>query len=305
MLRFIFIFSVFLFISCVETPVESSTINRTKTVISKKNTQENPSIDSTNHHIYPWLENYELKNNLVNQIIVPEGFKRTTLDKNSFSDWLRHLPLKEKNAKVLLHNGKEKYNQNVHFRVIDIDTGKRDLQQCADATMRLKADYHYSQKEYNHIHFNFTSGHRVAFEDWAKNKKPIVRGNKVTFSSASTKTDYSYQNLKKYLRQIFTYAGTASLSKELVAVSIKNMQIGDLFIQGGFPGHAVIIVDMAINKQGKKLFLLAQSYMPAQDIHILKNNQNPHLNPWYASDFGDVLETPEWQFSKSDLKRWK
>ena len=38
------------------------------------------------------------------------------------------------------------------------------------------------------------------------------------------------------------------------------MGIGDVFIEGGFPEHAVIVVDMAINeKTGKKLFLLARA----------------------------------------------
>ena len=95
------------------------------------------------------------------------------------------------------------------------------------------------------------------------------------------------------------------MSKELVAVPVKNMKIGDLFIQGGFPGHAVIVLDMAVNEQGQSIFLLAQSYMPAQDIHILKNNQHPENSPWYSTDFGEYLETPEWRFSRNDLKRWE
>ena len=53
------------------------------------------------------------------------------------------------------------------------------------------------------------------------------------------------------------------------------MQIGDVFIKGGFPGHAVVVLDMAENdRTGQRVFLLAQSYMPAQDIHIMKNPTN-------------------------------
>lgn len=305
MCKILLVLNLLLLVSCVEPPTESSPVVPSESPTLIKNTVENITIDSSIHHIYPWLETYDYQSNIVNQIPVPDGFTRTKLAQNSFADWLRHLPLKNKNAKVLLHNGQEKFNQNVHERVIDIDTGKRDLQQCADATMRLKASYHYSKKEYANIHFNFTSGHRVAFEDWAKQKKPIIRGNKVTFSAPTNKTDYSYQNFKKYLQQIFMYAGTASLSKELVAVPVENMKIGDVFIQGGFPGHAVIVLDMAVNEEGQSVFLLAQSYMPAQDIHILKNNQAPKNSPWYSTDFGDDLETPEWRFSRNDLKRWK
>jgi hypothetical protein len=82
-----------------------------------------------------------------------------------------------------------------------------------------------------------------------------------------------------------------------------EMQIGDVFIEGGFPGHAVIVVDMAENKEnGEKVFLLAQSFMPAQDIHVLKNPNNAGLSPWYALDFGRTLRTPEWRFKDKDVR---
>jgi hypothetical protein len=122
----------------------------------------------------------------------------------------------------------------------------------------------------------------------------------------SAKPDYSYQNFKRYLIMVFRYAGTYSLSREMKSVSdINQMKIGDVFIKGGFPGHAVMVVDMAVNnKTGKKLFMLVQSYMPAQDIHILNNPTAPASTPWYDLDFGEMLSTPEWIFSKEELKRF-
>ena len=112
------------------------------------------------------------------------------------------------------------------------------------------------------------------------------------------------------MRWVFMYAGTASLSKEVQRVpDLKEMKIGDIIIQGGFPGHAVIVVDMAYHPEtGKKLFLLAQSYMPAQSIHILKNMRNEELSPWYSIDEcleeGAVL-TAQWNFLTTDLGRFK
>ncbi len=105
---------------------------------------------------------------------------------------------------------------------------------------------------------------------------------------------------------VFSYAGTHSLSKELKNIeNLEDIKIGDVFIKGGFPGHAVIVMDVAKHKNsGKKIFLLAQSYMPAQDIHILKNPNNTALNPWYSTDFEDKLYTPEWTFDKNQLKKW-
>jgi hypothetical protein len=256
---------------------------------------------------YPWLsEEYKLGNALVNQISLPKGYHRMNVAEGSFGQWLRFLPLATKGEKVMLHNGQQKPYQAGAFRVVNIDIGRADLQQCADAIMRLKAEYHYSRGEYSKIHFNYTSGDRVAFEDWRKGKKPIVKGNRVSFSAPTGKTDDSYSNFRKYLNNIFMYAGTASMSKEVKKQSLKELKVGDLFIQGGFPGHAVLLVDVAVHeKTGKKLFLLAQSYMPAQSIHILKNFEHQSdLSPWYPEDFGAVLHTPEWDFAASSLAKF-
>ena len=104
---------------------------------------------------------------------------------------------------------------------------------------------------------------------------------------------------------IFAYAGTLSLSKEMISIDIKDIQIGDVFIQGGSPGHAVIVVDMAVDSGNNKVFLLAQSYMPAQDIQILVNPNNKKISPWYNLDFEGDLVTPEWTFKKNSLKRFE
>ena len=108
------------------------------------------------------------------------------------------------------------------------------------------------------------------------------------------------------MNTIFNYAGTSSLSKELKKVSdISDIKIGDVFIVGGFPGHAVLVIDVCVNSvSGEKLFLIQQSYMPAQDIHILKNLNNAIQSPWYSVRFASDLETPEWTFSKDQLMRF-
>lgn len=104
------------------------------------------------------------------------------------------------------------------------------------------------------------------------------------------------------------YAGTASLSKELTTFPFLSLQPGDVFIQGGSPGHAVIVADVAIHpKTKKKVFLLAQSYMPAQQIHLLTNPANRDLSPWFelSESVSGKLLTPEWIFAENNLKRFK
>ena len=151
------------------------------------------------------------------------------------------------------------------------------------------------------ISFNFTSGDTASFRAWINGMRPVIEGNSVQWTE-SNKIDSSYKSFREYLDVVFTYAGTHSLARELKSKNIRNLAAGDVFIQGGFPGHAVIVVDVAENEAtSERVFLLAQSFMPAQDIHILKNPLDADLSPWYSLDFGDSLKTPEWDFSVNDL----
>lgn len=244
------------------------------------------------------------ENTIQQRFQLPKGFVREEESKTSFDYFLRNLPLKPLGSNVLYFDGTTKPNRNVYEAVVDLPIGKQDLHQCADAVMRLRADYFYSQKQYDKIHFNFTNGFRADFSKWAAGYRIAIKGNKTSWIKTAKPSD-SYETYWKYLEKVFMYAGTASLEKELKPINALDIKIGDVFIKGGFPGHAVIVVDMAVNpKNNQKIMLLAQSYMPAQEIQILKNPNNSSLSPWYAVDFGTSLQTPEWTFSSSQLKRF-
>jgi hypothetical protein len=245
-----------------------------------------------------------LENTIQERFQPPQGFVREEESKTSFGYFLRNLPLKHSGSNVLYFDGTVKSNRNVYEAVVNLPIGKQDLHQCADAVMRLRADYFYSQKQYDKIHFNFTNGFRVDFSKWAAGYRIAIKGNKTSWVKTA-KPSNSYETYWKYLETVFMYAGTASLEKELKPINVLDIKIGDVFIKGGFPGHAVIVVDIAVNlKNNQKVMLLAQSYMPAQEIQILKNPNNSSLSPWYAVDFGTSLKTPEWTFSSSQLKRF-
>ncbi len=239
------------------------------------------------------------------RFIAPEGYERVIPKSNSYADYLQNLPLKPTGTAVKYYNGETKPNRGIYDAVVDMEIGTKNLQQCADAVMRLRGEYLYKTKQYSSIHFNFTNGFRVDYTEYMKGKRMVIDGNK-TYWKQSSNPSNTYQDFRKYMDLIFTYAGTLSLSKELKPVSLKDIQIGDVLIQGGSPGHAVTVVDMSINpKTGDKLFLLAQSYMPAQDIQILKNPNSSKLSPWYSASFSGKLRTPEWVFTSTDLKRFE
>jgi hypothetical protein len=252
---------------------------------------------------YAWLPAEKMFERLEQRFAPPPGFKRVPVERGSFAEWLRGLPLKPAGAQVLLHDGRLKERQDVHAATIDIDVGRRDLQQCADAIMRLRAEYLFSVGRLGDIAFNATSGEAMPFSRWARGERVKFAGNRLQWVDGN-RADATHGALRAYLDLVFAYAGTYSLEKELATIADKNLAIGDIFIKGGFPGHAVIVVDVAVDSRGRKRFLLVQSFMPAQEMHVLKNPRASDATPWFEVAVGEMLVTPEWSFPPNSLRRF-
>src|SRR5690606_15387501 len=140
---------------------------------------------------------------------------------------------------------------------------------------RLKAEFLYANKQYEKIEF-FDQENKYSFIEFADG-------------------DLSKQVFYNYLDFVMDKINTPSFCKELKPAKIENLQIGDVFIQRNMPnGHAVIVVDVALNELGQKVFLLAQSFSPAQEIQILSNPNRDDISPWYEVKEGSLL-TPEWR----------
>jgi hypothetical protein len=217
---------------------------------------------------------------------LPDGYKRIAIDSNCFGRFLQKLPLKSNGSLVHTYDGKIKENNNIYLGVIDLPIGNKDLHQCADAVMRLRAEYLFSQKKYNEISFLTASGKKLNYTIWLNGQEP----NKSNFWS--------------YLEALFNVANTTSLNKQLKSKIIDNLEIGDVFIfpwQDNLYGHAIIVVDKCVNAKGKVKFMIAQSFMPAQEIQILENPNEPG-SPWYNLEFEEILDTPEIDFTINQLK---
>lgn len=242
---------------------------------------------------------------IATRIRPPAGFERAEVADNTFGSYLREQEVRPPGSPVLLFDGSRKPNQRAHVAVLNIDVEPRDLQQCADAIMRLRAEYLLKTERYADIHFNFSNGFRAEYLRWRRGERIRVQGNKVSWVPGTA--DGSYAAFRKYLTMVFAYAGTASLVHELEPKPLAETAIGDVFIKGGSPGHAVIVVDKVIhNTTGEVAVLLAQSYMPAQDIHVLVNPANEDGSPWYfISDFKKEVRTAEYTFAPNALRNWR
>lgn len=242
--------------------------------------------------------------NLEKRIRVPKGYKRVKAKKGSLAKFLRTYPMKEDGEPVLLYDGREKRNQTAHVAVFKLPIENEDLQQCADAIMRVYGEYYYSRKEYKKIDFGLGSKFRANFGTWSKGNSIQLNKNHFSWGKNSNNTE-NYDSFKRFMRIVFAYSGTLNMDTESKTIKLEEARVGDIFIRGGSPGHVVMIVDMAKNKKGKKAYLLAQSYMPAQEFHVLKNPLHEE-DPWYYEEEMDYpLQTPEYRFEKGSLRRYR
>ncbi|GHB36340.1 DUF4846 domain-containing protein [Mongoliitalea lutea] len=210
----------------------------------------------------------------------PKGYQKTKAPSGSWEAYLQDFPLLPPGSPVLDYTGKPISDQRSHVAVLDIDVGKKDLQQCADAIIRLRAEYLWNKNQEDQIAFNFTSGHTYAWSAYASGMRPEVKGNQVSFKQTAA-ADNSYEAFRRYLDFVFMYAGTISLHRDMKQVNRKSeYQIGDVIVQPGSPGHAVIIVDKAKNAKGEFIYLLAQGFTPAQSVHIVKSGHSG-ISPWF------------------------
>ena len=207
----------------------------------------------------------------IGDIPVPWGYERISADDVDYANFLRSLPLKRRGSKVQLYTGGNSRFQSLNYAVVDMPL-LSNAEQCADVCMRLRAEYLFSTGQYGRIRCS-----RKSFE--------------------------------RYLRYLYGVASTFSLSREMKTRRLADMQPGDVFVYparyGQRYGHAVMVVDVAINNNGKKAFLLAEGNTPAREIHVMRNFENPFRSPWFMLDEdADNLILSVFHYKATDLKHF-
>ena len=245
------------------------------------------------------------KNTIKERFTAPKKYSWVKENPDSFGFFIENFKLKKYGSPILKYDGTEITTQNLHEAIFDIDTGTKDLQQCADAVIRLRAEYLFKTKKFGEIKFHFTSGDLMKWNEYKNGTRAFVNGNSVSFRKTENLDD-SYQNFRNYLDLIYTYAGTISLNKETFPVTDnKNLKSGDVLITAGSPGHVVFIAGVSKNAEGKKLYLLAEGFTPAQSIHVLKNPFDPKISPWYELDVNsEQTKTARYLFKPTNFRRF-
>ncbi|MDO4224378.1 MAG: DUF4846 domain-containing protein, partial [Bergeyella zoohelcum] len=216
------------------------------------------------------------KSTIMTRFSPPKGYIWEMYPADSFEEYLVNFPLKPNGLPVRDYRKIPIEKQYHHAAILDIDVGDKDLQQCADAWIRLYAEYLWKRKRYDEIVFEFTSQQKLSWNDYKNGirTREIENGERVIFQKTETYQD-DYKAFREYLNLVFRYAGTISLDRESHSILKTNeIKVGDFIITPGSPGHTVFVVGSAKNHLGKRIFLLAQGFMPAQDVQIIKNPNN-------------------------------
>lgn len=231
----------------------------------------------------------------------PPGFHLQSVEKGTFPAFLLGLPLAAKGTPVTSFRGDVLVlaNDPRIAAVTTLDVGTRDLQQCADAVLRMHAEYKFLVKDDSALSYRAASKFPMPFARWEKGERIVPRGNDLEWTAGGATTGRSHANFRAWLDTVFNYANTVSIARDATTPARADVHAGDFFVQGGWPGHAVLILAIAENDAGEKRALLGQSYMPAQSFQVLASAGEP----WFSLQ-ADTVETPFWRpFGWGDLRR--
>ena len=261
-----------------------------------------PGADGRNP-AYPWIDG-SFQGSVASRLRTPFAHTRLDVERGSFAEWLRGLPLEPGRGVINMYDGSRARTQRNHVAVVAMGVGDRDLQQCADSVIRLRAEYLRTAGREDEIAFHFTSGDLARWTDWRGGIRPMVRGNSVTWSRSAARDD-SYKSFRRYLDMVFMYAGTHSFERELEPVADPALiEPGDIFIVGGFPGHAMLVIDVAESRGGDRMFMLAQGLQPARDLHIVHDG-GFIKEYWHPARSSGRFYAGGWPFAYTDLRRFR
>ncbi|MEQ9322198.1 MAG: DUF4846 domain-containing protein [Polyangiaceae bacterium] len=255
---------------------------------------------------YPWhtdetIEPLAAVDHLEDRFAPPSGYVRVAVKPDGFGAWLRRIPLAAAGTPVLAHDGRTILPEDhTHLAAVTtLDVGSRDLQQCADAIMRLFGEWRWSRGEARTVSFRSGFG-AIPWTRFLSGEIPHYDGERVHWVTARRRAGEDHASFRRYMDVVFTWANTGSLASQASTPSEADLRPGDFFILPGNPGHTVLVLDLARDDQGRRVALIGQSFMPAQRFQVLRPSRD---RVWFSIDDQGV-DTPFWRpFPWSSLRR--
>ena len=270
--------------------------------------------DGGSGEAYPWKRRAAAYESLESRFKPPAGFTRVAAAPGSYAHWLRRLPLLPVGSPVKSYRGRVIVapGDSRLAAVVDLDLSKRDRQQCADTIMRLRGEYLHARGKGDQARFRWSGGERFSYKQWRKGIRPVKEGDRWRGFANKARPCRGRPCMRRYLEFLFAWTGTMHLQQEPRVKDPARVRAGDFLIQGGSPGHTVVLLDLARDAHGEVRALIGQGFMPAQDLHVMRaatataSADAAGGSPWFKLDFkADGVKTPFWRkFAWSDLRRF-
>lgn len=199
-----------------------------------------------------------LGQNTVSTLGLPEGYTREQTETGSYAHFVQHLPVRL-GKQVETVRGMRTYTDMLAVIDLPLLFPNQDLEQCADWAMRLWAAYHRQNDRLDHLYLFNYSGKPVYFKGQSR----------------------SYRS---FLQWAFAYSNSHSLKQGAVRVEANDLRPGDMLVQNetGGIGHVSVILDMCRNAGGNTLYRIGFSYMPAQEMRVLKAPRGYGESGWFT-----------------------
>ncbi len=257
---------------------------------------------------YPWLADMTAAvptavDSLEHRFGAPDGFKRVLVATGSFGAFLRGLPLAEPGTAVVTYRGDLVLPaDHEHLAaVVAIDTGARDLMQCADSVIRMHAEWRWSTGARD-ASYRALAGPEMPFSRYLQGDRAHADGSRLAWQRSAAPGRADHPTYRRWLDDVFMFANTISLANEAKPVARAALAPGDFVVLPGGPGHAVLVLDMARAEDGRVALLLGQGFMPAQGFYVVRPSR---ASAWFVVEPADAaLTTPFWKpFPWSSLRR--
>jgi hypothetical protein len=235
----------------------------------------------------------------------PQGFDRVEVEAGSFGAFLRGLPVRPADAPVVDFRGRRLYDDGHDpsiAAVVDLDIGTADLQQCSDSVERLNAEWHYARGDRG-MKFTAAAGPSLGYPAYLAGERTVADQGKLHLAKVAARSADNHKVFRSYLDEVFAWADTTSLARDSQPVALLQAMPGDFFVMTeGRKGHAVLVLDVALDRQGRTALLLGQGYMPAQSFHVLRVNA---ATAWFIVEPNATqVATPFWKpFPIETLRR--
>ncbi|MFQ5452748.1 MAG: DUF4846 domain-containing protein [Candidatus Zixiibacteriota bacterium] len=200
----------------------------------------------------------------------PDGYHRVDSTKlSSYANWISHFPLWHRWKAVGSWNGTNKYEKNEISRAVHLPWKGSTF---VDFTIpiRILGEYLHSQNmEYN-LSIIPKKGETFTYEKWLNSKLSYAVGKRVIFKP-SEKRDSSVYEFYRLINFCMQNTNYKSLAENCDPIPESNLAPGDMYIahdSSGRKGQVLIILNMIVNENDERFYIIATGCEKACDFHI-------------------------------------